>query len=105
MARELSGTLGRNQEHEPGSNRPEFKGQCLVGGVEYWISGSVAENERGKYFGLVFEPKELPKDERPASGSPQLQAKYAPKGNGNGRCGYSPRQMLDDEVTFMCEWR
>ena len=73
------GTLGRNQKHEPGTNQPAYKGSCML---EDWISGWVNESESGKFFSLAFKPKEQqPKtDARPASGSPQLQAKYGSNG-------------------------
>lgn len=97
--RELRGTLGRNQKHEPGTNQPAYKGSCMLeDGREYWISGWVNESESGKFFSLAFKPKEQqPKtDARPASGSPQLQAKYG----SNGPRDDHRRGVLEDEIPF-----
>lgn len=78
-ARELRGTLGRNQKREPGSN--QFKGSCLIGGTEFWISGWVNENESGKFFSLAFQEKQPPKTETRPQASPELRAKYTTNGN------------------------
>ena len=50
---------------------------------------------------VISEAPQAKQDDRPASGSPELQAKYNPNSNGNTqRPAYAPRQMLDDESPF-----
>jgi hypothetical protein len=103
MPTEMRGSLTRN-ENRKDDKSPEFKGSALINGVEFWVNAWVRENDGRKYFSLSFREKEAPKTEtRPASGSPELQAKYNP--NTNGRPAYSPRQQLDDEIPFAPEWR
>ena len=95
--RELRGTLGRNEKHEPGSNQPTYKGSCMIEGREFWISGWVNENERGKFFSLSFQAKEL----KPAPGpqaSPELRSKYTP--NTNGQRTDHRRGVRDEEIPF-----
>jgi hypothetical protein len=50
---------------------------------------------------VVSEAPQSKQDERPASGSPELQRKYAGNGTGNAQRpaagGYTPRQQLDDD--------
>lgn len=56
--RDNSGTLGRNKRREKDTH-PEFNGQCVIDGREYWINGWVKEgNDGGKFFSLSFKPKE-----------------------------------------------
>jgi hypothetical protein len=48
---------------------------------------------------VISEAPAAKQDDRPASGSSELQAKYT--GNGNTqRPAYTPRQQLDDEIPF-----
>jgi hypothetical protein len=70
MAKDMRGTLSRNQKREPGSNQPEFKGSSMIEGREYWVSGWVNEGDDGsKYFSLSFKPKEQPQQQA----SPELK--------------------------------
>lgn len=54
--KELSGSLFRNdrKEHE---NHPDYRGDCLIGGKQYWVSGWIKENSRGKWLSLAFTDK------------------------------------------------
>jgi hypothetical protein len=95
MPTDMKGSLSRNQKREH-DKRPEFRGSCMVAGVEYWLSAWVRElNDGSKYFGLAFTPKEQPQQQA----SPELKNKYA--GNGSTqRPANTPRQQLDDEIPF-----
>jgi hypothetical protein len=95
--RELSGTLSRKKKREH-DRQPEFKGSATIDGVAYWLSAWVKEGDDGKFFSLSFTRKEQqPKTEaRPASGSPELQAKYG----SNGRRDDHRRGVENDEIPF-----
>jgi hypothetical protein len=94
--RELSGVLSRNRKRET-DKQPEFKGSAMIDGVAYWLSAWVKEGQDGKFFSLAFMRKEMPKTEaRPASGSPELQAKYG----SNGRRDDHRRGVENDEIPF-----
>ena len=59
MPKDLRGSLRINQRKTAGSNQPDFKGLCNVGGAEYWISGWEQTGSEGEnYISLAFEPKE-----------------------------------------------
>jgi hypothetical protein len=98
MPTDMRGTLGRNEKREPGTRQPEYKGSAVIEGCESWISGWVAENERGKYFSLAFTPKEQPKTEARPAASSELRAKYAP--NTNGQRTDHRRGVRDEEIPF-----
>jgi uncharacterized protein (DUF736 family) len=94
MPTDMKGSLSRNAKRET-DRHPEFRGSCMVAGVEYWLSAWIREGDDGsKYFSLAFKEKE-PKPAPGPQASPQLKAQQ----NG-GRGNYSPRQMLDDEIPF-----
>ena len=104
MARELSGTLSRNEKREEGTNQPEYRGKALINGIEFRISAWVKEYEGRKFFSLAFSP---PKEEPKTQASPELKAKYVvgtaggAGGGGAQRGGYSPRTLDDDSIPFM----
>jgi hypothetical protein len=95
MARELSGTLSRNEKREEGSNQPEYRGKALIGGVEFKISAWIKEYEGRKFFSLAFSP---PKEEPKVQASPELKAQQS--SYGNGRRDDHRRGVLDEEVPF-----
>lgn len=52
-----SGSLSRNERKEQ-PNHADYRGKATVGGVEYWISGWIKENEKGKWLSLSFQLKD-----------------------------------------------
>ena len=91
MATDMKGSLSHNQKRET-DRHPEFKGSCMVAGVEYWLSAWVREGDDGsKYFSLAFKPKEQPQQQA----SPELKQKYAPNTNGQRT---DHRRGVRDEV-------
>lgn len=36
---------------------PEYKGDILIGGVEYWLGAWVKEGKNGKFFSISATPK------------------------------------------------
>lgn len=57
MSRDNSGSISKNTRKEKESH-PDYKGKCVIGGVEYWISGWKKENDNGPWMSLAFEPKQ-----------------------------------------------
>lgn len=51
-----SGVLRKNEKKEGVENRPDYKGQLNVGGVQYWVAGWNKSNENGSYVSLSVEP-------------------------------------------------
>jgi hypothetical protein len=51
-----SGYLSRNTDKTKPDDR-DYRGSITIAGVEYWLSGWVKENERGKFLKLVAKPK------------------------------------------------
>lgn len=64
--RDNNGSLWKNDKQREGKNDPGYTGSCMVGGVEYWLSGWVKESPKGKFFSLAFKPKDVSKA-KPAS--------------------------------------
>ena len=53
-----SGVLFRNAKKEKES-QPDYNGNALIDGREYWISAWVKISEKGnKFFSFAFKPKE-----------------------------------------------
>lgn len=55
--KELTGVLFKNDKRES-DKHPLYKGQCMVGGVEYWLAAWINEGEKGKYMSLKFTAKD-----------------------------------------------
>ena len=69
--RDNSGVLFSNDKREKESH-PNYKGNIMVDGKSYWISGWIKEGKNGKFMGLAVSPKEeqtaQPAKEKPKSG-------------------------------------
>jgi hypothetical protein len=46
MAQDMSGSLRRNAKKET-EKHPDYKGDIMIEGVDYWLSGWVRKNEAG----------------------------------------------------------
>lgn len=83
--RELSGSAFPN-DRKTQPNHPDYKGSCLINGVEYWISGWVKTGARGKWLSLAFQEKEARNPDRGTGSSGGLdevpvKAQQRPKPN------------------------
>lgn len=56
--KDMTGVLFKNKEKKT-DKHPDYKGESLLGGVEYWLAGWINDNEKvGKYMALKFTEKE-----------------------------------------------
>tara|TARA_R110000824_G_scaffold172111_3_gene349880 strand:+ start:487 stop:750 length:264 start_codon:yes stop_codon:yes gene_type:complete len=70
--RDNSGSLFKNDKKEK-DNHPDYKGSCMVGGVEMWMSSWLKTGANGtKFMSFSFQPKEQ------QQAQPAARAKPAP---------------------------
>ena len=82
--RDNSGSLFKNDRKEK-ENHPDYKGACMVGGVEMWMSAWLKTGANGtKFMSFSFQPK----DQQQAQA--QAPARQAPH----------IEPMLDDSLPF-----
>jgi len=55
--KEGSGALFKNNDRQKDTH-PEYRGDILINGEEYWLSAWVKEGNRGKFFSLAAKKKE-----------------------------------------------
>lgn len=61
--RDNSGTVSANaKKSDP--KHPDYKGNCTIGGVEYWVSGWNKVGSFGPFVSLAFEKKDTPANQR-----------------------------------------
>ena len=64
--RDNSGVLFKNDKKD-NERAPEYKGNIMVDGNEYWISAWIKEGKSGKFMGLAVSPKDAqPSTSKPA---------------------------------------
>jgi len=67
--RDNSGVLFKNDKKD-NERAPEYKGNIMVDGNEYWISAWIKEGKTGKFMGLAVSPRDA---QPPASKVPYGQ--------------------------------
>jgi hypothetical protein len=55
--RDNSGVLFKNDKKD-NERAPEYKGNIMVDGNEYWISAWIKEGKSGKFMGLAVSPRD-----------------------------------------------
>ena len=55
--RDNSGALFRNDRKEA-DNHPDYTGNAMIDGKEYWINAWLKEGNGKKFFSFSFKPKE-----------------------------------------------
>lgn len=75
--RDNSGSLFKNDRKEK-ETHPDYKGSCMVGGVEMWMSAWLKTSGNGtKFMSFSFQPKDqqqAPVRQAPARQAPAPQA-------------------------------
>jgi hypothetical protein len=67
--RDNSGVLFRNDKKD-NERAPEYKGNIMVDGQEYWLSAWIKEGKTGKFMGLAVSPRDAqPPASRPMQSS------------------------------------
>lgn len=65
------GALFKNDKRTS-ERSPEYNGSINVNGVDYWISGWIKEGQKGKFFSLSVQPKDVAQQQsRPTQQSQQ----------------------------------
>ena len=64
--RDNSGSISKNKRKEK-ETHPDIKGQAVIDGRAYWISGWAKSNDNGPWYSLSLEPKQ----EQPAQPAQQ----------------------------------
>jgi len=55
--RDNSGVLFKNDKKE-NEKHPDYKGNIMVDGNEYWLSAWIKEGKMGKFMGLAVSPRD-----------------------------------------------
>lgn len=83
-----SGVLFKNERKEK-ETHPDYTGNCLIDGRNYWISAWVKTGAKGKFFSFAFKPKDCEQS---------ISERATPKGPASS--GQSSSDDIDDSIPF-----
>lgn len=96
--RELSGSVFPN-DRKTQPNHPDYKGSCLIAGVEYWVSGWLKVTARGKFLSMAYQPKDTAA--RPTHSTvPGGGLDYVPIAQTQGKPKPKFDDMDEDDIPF-----
>jgi hypothetical protein len=72
VKRDNSGSFSRNTRKEK-ETHPDYKGQAVIGGADYWVSGWKKDGDNGPWVSLAFELKK----DKPAAAAPSKPTRPA----------------------------
>ena len=55
--RDNSGTLFKNDK-KTSEKHPDYKGNAMVNGVEFWLSAWIKDGKNGKFMSIALQSKE-----------------------------------------------
>lgn len=84
VPKNLTGALFKNNRKDS-DNHPDYTGNAVINGQEFWLSAWVKSGNKGKYMSLSLKPKDSPS-------KPQASARAAPQ--------RSYAEEMDDEIPF-----
>ncbi len=87
--RDNSGSLFKNDRKDKDSH-PDYNGNVMIDGREYWISAWIKTGQKGKFMSLAFKPKDFAQREQRQPSS--KVGDQRPAGNRNSD--------MDDEIPF-----
>lgn len=94
--RDLSGSIFVNDRKEK-DNHPDFKGQCLIDGKAYWVSGWKKKTGAGKtWLSLAFKAKD--EAQKPAPIEDGFEDDPKPQGAAPRKA--APKDDFGDDVPF-----
>lgn len=94
-----SGALFKNTRKTKPTH-PDYTGNAMIEGREFWISAWVKESQKGKFFSFAFKPKE---EQQPAPQRP-ISQRAMPKAPARSQGSY-PNDDMDDQIPFAPEFR
>ena len=96
--KDLSGSMFAN-DRKTTDNQPDFKGSCMVAGVEYWVSGwSKAPGGKRPYTSLAFTKKEPRAEGQPSAERAPAAPVAAPKPAAKPRSNRI--EDMEDDIPF-----
>lgn len=62
-----SGVLFKNDKKES-EKHPDYKGNALINGQQYWISAWIKDGKKGKFMSISFKEKDINKPAKQETG-------------------------------------